>query len=96
MLFSILIANYNNGHFFNDCFQSIINQTYQNFEVIVVDDGSTDDSVNIIKQLIISDKRFKLLTKTEINQNRKILLDNFNKEKLLFELDEQLNMVLKG
>ncbi|MCK0180159.1 glycosyltransferase family 2 protein [Flavobacteriaceae bacterium S0862] len=60
MLFSILIANYNNGHFFNDCFQSIVNQTYQNFEVIVVDDGSTDDSVNIIKQLIIDDKRFKL------------------------------------
>lgn len=65
MLFSILIANYNNGHFFNDCFQSIVNQTYQNFEVIVVDDGSTDDSVIIIKQIIIGDKRFKLFQNKE-------------------------------
>lgn len=65
MLFSILIANYNNGHFFYDCFQSIINQTYQNFEVILVDDGSTDDSVNIIKQLIVNDIRFKLFQNNE-------------------------------
>lgn len=65
MLFSILIANYNNGHFFNDCFQSIINQSYQNFEVIVVDDCSTDDSVNIIEQLISNDKRFKLFQNQE-------------------------------
>lgn len=65
MLFSILIANYNNGHFFNDCFQSIVNQTYQNFEAIIVDDGSTDDSVNIIKQLIGNDKRFKLFQNEE-------------------------------
>ncbi|WP_406684232.1 glycosyltransferase family 2 protein [Seonamhaeicola sp. MEBiC1930] len=67
MLFSILIANYNNGHFFYDCFQSVINQTYQNFEVIVVDDSSTDDSVNIIKQLIENDKRFKLFQNDENN-----------------------------
>ncbi|WOD43980.1 glycosyltransferase family 2 protein [Hwangdonia lutea] len=65
MLFSILIANYNNGHFFNDCYQSIVNQTYQNFEVILVDDGSTDDSVSIIEQLISNDKRFKLFQNQE-------------------------------
>jgi len=65
MLFSILISNYNNGHFFNDCFLSIVNQTYQNFEVILVDDGSIDDSVNIIRQLIINDRRFKLFQNEE-------------------------------
>lgn len=60
MLFSILIANYNNGHFFKDCYQSIIAQTYANWEAIIVDDCSTDDSVAVIRQIIGDDKRFKI------------------------------------
>jgi glycosyltransferase involved in cell wall biosynthesis len=60
MLFSILIANYNNGSFFKDCYASIISQTYQDFEVIIVDDASTDNSVEVIQNLIEDDKRFKL------------------------------------
>lgn len=59
-LFSILVANYNNGKFFKDCFESIISQTYQNFEVIVVDDCSTDDSIEIIRKLTKEDARFKI------------------------------------
>ena len=46
--FSILIANYNNGKFFKDCYDSIIAQTYKDWEVVIVDDRSTDDSVAII------------------------------------------------
>jgi glycosyltransferase involved in cell wall biosynthesis len=61
MKFSILIANYNNGHFFSDCYQSILKQTYQNWEVIIVDDCSTDDSVDVIKRFIADDDRFKLI-----------------------------------
>ena len=56
---SILIANYNNGHFFKDCFDSLIAQTEQNWEAIVIDDCSTDNSVEIIKNLIKEDVRFK-------------------------------------
>ncbi|WP_445734532.1 glycosyltransferase family 2 protein [Mariniflexile sp.] len=59
-LFSVLVANYNNGHFFKDCYQSIISQTYANWEVIIVDDASTDNSVLAITKLIQDDKRFKL------------------------------------
>ena len=62
MLFSILIANYNNGHFFEDCYKSILNQEYQNWEVIIVDDCSTDDSTAVITNMIGSDSRFKLFT----------------------------------
>lgn len=65
MLFSILIANYNNGHFFKDCFQSIIQQTYTNWEVIIVDDASTDNSVSVIQQLVLQDNRFKLFQNKE-------------------------------
>jgi glycosyltransferase involved in cell wall biosynthesis len=59
MLFSILVAHYNNGKYFKDFYDSIITQTYKNWEVIIVDDCSADDSVNIISALIQADERFK-------------------------------------
>ncbi|MCW3160407.1 glycosyltransferase family 2 protein [Chryseobacterium oryctis] len=66
MKFSILIANYNNGKFFQNCYNSIIAQNYSNWEVIILDDCSTDNSVEIITRLIDGDKRFKLF-KNETN-----------------------------
>jgi glycosyltransferase involved in cell wall biosynthesis len=57
--FSILIANYDNGKFFKDCYDSIIAQTYNDWEVVIVDDKSTDDSVSTIRNLIRDDKRFR-------------------------------------
>lgn len=60
MLFSILIANFNNGRFFQDCYDSIIAQSTHNWEVIIVDDASTDESVRIIKKMIDDDTRFHL------------------------------------
>lgn len=60
MLFSILVANFNNGNFFKDCYQSILEQTHSDWEVIIVDDCSTDDSVNQIRKLIGYDERFRL------------------------------------
>src|SRR5687767_5015983 len=47
-LVSIIIDNYNYARFLNDCIDSALQQTYQKTEVIVVDDGSTDHSRNII------------------------------------------------
>lgn len=60
MKFSLLIANYNNGKYFEQCYKSIIAQTYKKWEVIIVDDCSTDDSVARISALIKDDPRFKL------------------------------------
>ncbi|MFP3598611.1 glycosyltransferase family 2 protein [Chryseobacterium sp. SIMBA_029] len=57
---SILIAHYNNGKYFLECYNSIINQTYKNWEVIIVDDASTDNSIKIIEKIINKDDRFKL------------------------------------
>lgn len=50
-LVSILINNYNYGKFLKQAVNSCLNQTYENIEVIVVDDGSTDDSKQIITSL---------------------------------------------
>ncbi|MCS3532444.1 glycosyltransferase [Chryseobacterium sp. JUb7] len=60
MKFSILIANYNNGKFFKDCYDSILAQEYKNWETIIIDDRSTDNSVEVIKGIIGNDERFKL------------------------------------
>lgn len=65
MKFSILVANYNNGKFFKTCYNSIIVQTYDNWEVIILDDASTDDSLEVIKKIIGDDDRFKIFENTE-------------------------------
>jgi glycosyltransferase involved in cell wall biosynthesis len=59
MLCSIIIPLYNKVNFVTDALQSVLNQTYPNFEVIVVDDGSTDGSSHCV--LALNDARIKLI-----------------------------------
>jgi len=59
-LFSIIVASYNNGKYLPECLDSLINQTYTNIEIIVVDDASNDNSVQIVKQYMAKDTRIKL------------------------------------
>ena len=47
-LISIVMVNYNHEDFLGEAISSVIRQTYQNWELIIVDDGSTDESCNII------------------------------------------------
>jgi glycosyltransferase, group 2 family protein len=47
VMISILIPVYNTASYLADCFNSVINQSYQDFEVIVIDNGSTDESAQI-------------------------------------------------
>lgn len=60
MLFSILVAHYNNFEYFKDFYKSVLNQSYQNFEIIIVDDKSTDNSLEKIKILTAKDSRVKI------------------------------------
>lgn len=49
-LVSVIIPNYNHARFLKERIESVFNQTYKNFEIIILDDMSTDNSVDIIKQ----------------------------------------------
>jgi len=59
MKFSILIANYNNATFLEECILSAINQSYQDLEIVIIDDASTDDSLTIINEFVSRDNRIK-------------------------------------
>lgn len=54
---SIIVANYNNDIYLDDCLKSVVTQSFTDWECIVVDDGSTDGSVNVIKRWAKQDKR---------------------------------------
>lgn len=59
-LVSIIIPTYNTEKFIGATLQSVQNQTYQNWEMILVDDASTDDTVKIIQDFAANDHRIKL------------------------------------
>ncbi|MCL2596111.1 MAG: glycosyltransferase family 2 protein [Paludibacter sp.] len=59
-LVSLLVANFNNGKYVNQTLQSAVNQTYNNIEIIIIDDASTDNSVEIINDFILKNKNFNI------------------------------------
>lgn len=59
---SIIIPVYNVASFLPDCLDSVLNQTFSDFEVLCVDDGSTDKSIDILNQYAQKDSRIRILT----------------------------------
>jgi glycosyltransferase involved in cell wall biosynthesis len=60
-LVSIIIPTYNRAHLIGETIQSVLEQTYSNWELLIIDDGSTDHTEDIIRQY--HDKRIKYLKK---------------------------------
>ena len=69
-LFSIVIPVYNSAKTIRECLESIVTQSFPDFEVIIVNDGSTDETEKIVKSFSENDSRIKLYSFP--NENDKI------------------------
>ena len=63
-LISVILPVYNRQEYLRECVSSIIGQSHQNLEIIIIDDGSTDDTPRICSELAAADPRIKLLSGT--------------------------------
>lgn len=62
-LITIIIPVYNVENFLDECIKNIVNQTYKNLEIIIINDGSTDKSLEIMNSYKEKDKRIKIISK---------------------------------
>ncbi|KAL6608575.1 nucleotide-diphospho-sugar transferase [Neocallimastix sp. 'constans'] len=80
---SIIVPVYNSGPFLDRCIKSILNQTFKDYELVFVDDASTDNSLDILKKYKETDNRIKIIH-LEINKGpggaRNIGMDNIEGE----------------
>lgn len=85
-LISILIPVYNCEPYLDQCISSIINQDYKNLQIVFVNDGSTDKSLEILRKYESQDKRIKVLTRDNkgVGTTRNELLDEIKGEYFLF------------
>ena len=60
---SVIIPAYNIEKYIERCLVSIKNQSEKNIEIIVVNDGSTDDTLKVINEVALNDKRFIIIDK---------------------------------
>lgn len=60
---SIIVPIYNVEKYIKKCISSLINQTYQNIEILAISDGSPDNSMNIVQEYAKRDQRIKCITK---------------------------------
>jgi hypothetical protein len=68
--FSVIITNYNYGIYLRNCVESVIDQDINGVEIIIVDDGSTDDSRVIIDQLLLDFPDHKIITVFQENSGQ--------------------------
>ena len=61
-LVSVIVPCYKQAHFLPETLNAVLNQTYDNWECIIVDDGSPDNTIEVANSFILRDKRFKLVS----------------------------------
>lgn len=85
-MISIIVPIYNVEKYLSKCIKSIINQTYKDLEIILVDDGSTDNSGKICDEFAIKDNRIKVIHKKNagVSSARNQGLDKANGDYIAF------------
>ena len=83
---SVIVPVYNVEKYLSECLGSIVNQTLKDIEIICVNDGSTDNSLAILKKYASKDNRIKIIDKENEGQGyaRKLGLDNATGDYILF------------
>lgn len=83
---SIIIPAYNVEKYIGDCLQSVTAQSFRDIEIIVVNDGSTDSTRNIIEEIALTDNRLRVINKTNggLSDARNAGLDVARGEWLVF------------
>ena len=83
---SIIVPVYNIEKYIDECIQSVLNQTYTAWELILVDDGSTDNSGNICDEYAKTDTRIKVLHQKNqgVSAARNIALDKAEGDYIMF------------
>lgn len=86
ILISFVIPVYNGELYIRRCLESICKQTYTNIEVVVVNDGSTDKTLDVIKECAASDKRIKYYSKKNcgVSAARNFALEKIQGEYVFF------------
>jgi len=75
IFFSVVLTTFNREHILQNAINSVLNQTYRNWELIIVDDGSTDNTFeNVVKNYLNQDNRIKYIYQT--NQKQAIAKNN--------------------
>ena len=84
--FSIIVPVYNRAKIVNKAIDSVIKQTYQNWELVLINDGSKDNSLEILKQYEQKDSRIKVYDKENggVCSARNCGIENANGDYLLF------------
>lgn len=93
-LVSVIIPIYNASKYLNDCLQSLLSQSYKQLEVIMVNDGSTDNSEQICKEYCKADNRFIIYNKQNggVSAARNYGIEKANGEWILFvDSDDYVN-----
>ena len=85
-LVSVIVPVYNMEKYLEKCLKSIIDQTYKKIEIIIVNDGSTDSSIEICNKFKENDNRIKIITKKNagLGMARNTGLENANGEYVYF------------
>ena len=83
---SVIIPVYNTEQYVERCINSICNQSYQNLEIIVIDDGSSDSSLLICQKIAEKDPRIRIITKENsgVSETRNVGLDYATGEYVTF------------
>lgn len=95
-LVTIAVAVYNTEKYLKDCMDSVVNQTYQNLEIICVNDCSTDKSLEILEEYAAKDTRIKIITNEKnsgLGVTRNVGMDVAHGEYILFiDSDDWLDL----